>query len=124
MDRMAMAFGPISDVTAFSHRAGMTFLEIQQEMRKKLNELIASHNNTLSHIKAQEGDWTAAFEAFKSLVLVDVAEVQALVAFLENAKTEISEFLTQDTDYIVMANAPGGVQNPDETTNTDYTTAL
>lgn len=37
-------FGPISDVTGFSERDGLTHLEIQRRMREKLLELIAAHN--------------------------------------------------------------------------------
>ena len=56
MDRIGMGFGPISDVTGFSHKAGMTFLEIQELLRRKINELIAAYSSLKSHVEARNGD--------------------------------------------------------------------
>lgn len=62
MDRITMAFGPISDVTGFSHKAGMTYLEIQEVLRRKLNELIAAHASLKSHVDARNADVVSAFD--------------------------------------------------------------
>ena len=63
MDRITMAFGPISDVTGFSHKGGMTFLEIQEVLRRKLNELVAVYASLKSHVESREGDVISAFDA-------------------------------------------------------------
>ena len=57
-----MAFGPISDVTGFSHKAGMTYLEIQEVLRRKLNELIAAHASLKSHVNSRNSDVISAFD--------------------------------------------------------------
>ena len=61
MDRITMAFGPISDVTGFSHKAGMTYLEIQELLRRKINELIAAYASLKSHVDSRNGDVISAF---------------------------------------------------------------
>lgn len=74
-------FGPISDVTGFSERDGLTHLEIQRRMRQKLLELIAGFNTLTNHVTVGE-------EAINE-------KYSQMEAILE----EIQEFQTQDTDY-------------------------
>ena len=62
MDRITMGFGPISDVTGFSHKGGMTFLEIQELLRRKINELVAAHASLKSHVDTRNGDVISAFD--------------------------------------------------------------
>ena len=100
MDRITMAFGPISDVTGFSHKAGMTYLEIQELLRRKLNELIVAYANLKSHVEARNGDLQSAFDAAVDSIRVPAAEYAAIVADLEQLKDELSPYATTSTDYI------------------------
>ena len=61
MDRITMGFGPISDVTGFSHKAGMTYLEIQELLRRKINELISAYASLKSHVDSRNGDVISTF---------------------------------------------------------------
>ena len=100
MDRITMAFGPISDVTGFSHKAGMTYLEIQELLRRKLNELIAAYANLKSNVEARNGDLQSAFDAAVDSIRVPAAEYAVIVADLEQLKDELSPYATTSTDYI------------------------
>ena len=100
MDRITMAFGPISDVTGFSHKAGMTYLEIQELLRRKLNELIAAYASLKSHVEARNGDLQSAVNAAISTIQVPAEEYAAIVADLEQLQAELSPFATTSTDYI------------------------
>ena len=100
MDRITMAFGPISDVTGFSHKAGMTYLEIQELLRRKLNELIVAYANLKSHVEARNGDLQSAFDAAVDSIRVPAAEYAAIVADFEQLMDELSPYATTSTDYI------------------------
>ena len=79
MDRITMAFGPISDVTGFSHKGGMTFLEIQERLRRGHNDLVVAFNNLVSHVESRNGDLQSAFDTNLERFSVPVAEYAALV---------------------------------------------
>ena len=100
MDRITMAFGPISDVTGFSHKAGMTYLEIQELLRRKINELIAAYANLKSHVEARNADLQSAFDAGIASIQVPAAEYAAIVADLEQLQAELSPYATTSTNYI------------------------
>ena len=100
MDRITMAFGPISDVTGFSHKAGMTYLEIQELLRRKLNELIAAHANLKSHVESRNGDVQSAFDALVHTITVPAEQYAIIVADLARLQAELSPFATTSTDYI------------------------
>lgn len=111
MDRITMAFGPISDVTGFSHKGGRTFLEIQELLRKGHNSLVAAFNNLVSHVEGRNGDLQNAFDqAFATLnaevteaieaIDVPVQQYNALVAELEQLLLQLQPFTTASTDYI------------------------
>ena len=100
MDRITMAFGPISDVTGFSHKAGMTYLEIQELLRRKINELIVAYANLKSHVEARNGDLQSAFDEGIASIQVPAAEYAAIVADLEQLQSELSPYATTSTDYI------------------------
>ena len=53
--RTGLRFGPISDVQGFSMRDGLTHLEIQEHMRRKLLELIAGQANTNNYMRTVFG---------------------------------------------------------------------
>ena len=99
MDRIGMGFGPISDVTGFSHKAGMTFLEIQELLRRKINELIAAYANLKSHVETRNADLISAFDQAMSDINVPVDQYNALVAQLNAKLAEITPFTTASTDY-------------------------
>lgn len=100
MDRITMAFGPISDVTGFSHKAGMTYLEIQELLRRKLNELIAAYANLKAHVEARNGDLQSAVDAAIARLQVPADEYTAIVADLEQLQAELSPYATTSTNYI------------------------
>ena len=100
MDRITMAFGPISDVTGFSHKAGMTYLEIQELLRRKINELIAAYENLKSHVEARNGDLQSEFDEGIASIQVPAAEYAAIVADLEQLQAELSPYATTSTNYI------------------------
>ena len=111
MDRITMAFGPISDVTGFSHKGGMTFLEIQERLRRGHNDLVAAFNNLVSHIAGRNTDLQNAFDqalaALKAEVTaaiegidVPVQQYEALVTELEQLLLQLQPFTTASTDYI------------------------
>ena len=100
MDRITMAFGPISDVTGFSHKAGMTYLEIQELLRRKINELIAAYASLKSHVESRNGDVQSAFDALVPIVTAPAEEYAIIVADLARLKAELSQFATTSTDYI------------------------
>ncbi len=60
-------FGPISDVTGFSERDGLTHLEIQHRMREKLLELIAGQNNLNNYMRTYQGEVDVTVEEFKTI---------------------------------------------------------
>ena len=99
MDRITMGFGPISDVTGFSHRDGRTYLQILEALRRKVNELVAAYTNIGSRFTTLQTDWTQAFDAFQDRVSVPVDEYQDLVGALNVKLAEITPFTTTDTDY-------------------------
>ena len=100
MDRITTAFGPISDVTGFSHKAGMTYLEIQELLRRKINELIAAHASLKSHVESRNGDLQSAFDALVPIVTAPAEEYAIIVADLARLQAELSQFATTSTDYI------------------------
>ena len=100
MARITMAFGPISDVTGFSHKAGMTYLEIQELLRRKINELIAAHASLKSHVESRNGDLQSAFDAALETISVPAGEYAAIVTHLTQLQAELTPFTTTSTDYI------------------------
>lgn len=100
MDRITMAFGPISDVTGFSHKGGMTFLEIQERLRKGHNDLVAAFNSLKSHVEARNGDLQSAFDEGLASIRVPAEEYATIVADLEQLQSELSPFATTSTNYI------------------------
>ena len=121
MDRVTMAFGPISDVVGFTHRDGQTYLSLLEDMRTAYNDLVAQYTQLPTYIRNMQADWQAAFTAFQTAVETPVDEYAALVASLEAMIVEASAYVTQATDYATTT-TPSGTPNPDETTDTDYTT--
>ena len=103
MDRITMAFGPISDVTGFSHKGGMTFLEIQERLRKGHNDLVAAFNNLVSHVEGRNADLQAAFDQAVEGLAVPVQQHETLVAELETLVAQLQPFTTASTDYITVA---------------------
>ena len=113
MDRITMAFGPISDVTGFSHKGGMTFLEIQEKLRRGHNDLVAAFNNLVSHIAGRNTDLQNAFDQALAALNAEVAEAiegidvpvqqyEALVDGLEALLVQLQPFTTASTDYITV----------------------
>ena len=111
MDRITMAFGPISDVTGFSHKGGMTFLEIQERLRKGHNDLVAAFNNLVSHVGGRNADLQGAFDQALAALNAEIAAAiegmsvpvqqhEALVAELEQLLLQLQPFTTASTDYI------------------------
>ena len=100
MDRITMAFGPISDVTGFSHKAGMTYLEIQEALREKINELVAAHKSLVSHIEGRNGDLQSAFDSAMENLSVPVAEYANLAQQTQALIDQLTPFVTASTDYI------------------------
>ena len=111
MDRITMAFGPISDVTGFSHKGGRTFLEIQELLRRGHNDLVAAFNNLVSHVSGRNGDLQGAFDQALAVLNAEVADAiagidvpvqqyEALVAELEQLLLQLQPFTTASTDYI------------------------
>ena len=110
MDRITMAFGPISDVTGFSHKGGMTFLEIQERLRKGHNDLVAAFNNLVSHIEGRNADLVSAFDAqgveltesiqtALQAVTIPATEYQALVSQFNGL---VSDFNTMSAEFDAM----------------------
>ena len=116
-----MAFGPISDVSGFTHRDGQTYQSLLLELREKLNLLIAQYNQLPTYIRNLQSDWNADFLRFQNDMAPSVDEYNALIAQLTTTIAEASAYVTTNTDYTVTT-TPTGTQNPDETTDTDYTT--
>ena len=100
MDRITMAFGPISDVTGFSHKAGMTYLEIQELLRRKINELIAAYASLKSHVDGRNADLQSAFDAQVDRIDVPVAQYTEMVETLGVLKAELEAYASTSTDYI------------------------
>ena len=110
MDRITMAFGPISDVTGFSHKAGMTYLEIQERLRKGHNDLVAAFNNLVSHVEGRNADLVSAFDAqgveltesiqtALQAVNIPATEYQALVSQFNGL---VSDFNTMSAEFDAM----------------------
>lgn len=99
MDRVNMGFGPISDVTGFSHRGGMTFLQIQERLRKAINELIAWSSNMVTHVESVQAEWIHDFKEFQDLVAVPVDQYNAMILEVDTRLTELATFATQNTNY-------------------------
>lgn len=97
--RIIPAFSPISDVTAFSHREGMTHLQILEQLRKHYNVLVANYNNLKSYILGQEQAIIEMVGEFTEKTTIPVDEFNAMTASLNALKDELSVYLTQDTDY-------------------------
>ena len=117
MDRITMAFGPISDVTGFSHKGGMTFLEIQERLRKGHNDLVAAFNNLVSHIEGRNADLVSAFDAqgvglaesiqtALQAVTIPAAEYQALVSQFNGLVSQfnglVSDFNEMSAEFDAM----------------------
>ena len=101
-----MAFGPISDVTGFSHKAGMTYLEIQEVLRRKLNELIAAYASLKSHVDSRNADvvstfdqtlasFTAQFNVVADTLRVPAAEYAALTQEFDELVVEFNSMMDQ-----------------------------
>ena len=110
MDRITMAFGPISDVTGFSHKGGMTFLEIQERLRRSHNDLVAAFNNLVSHVGGRNTDLQNAFDQALATLTAEVTaaieridipaqQYEALVDGLEALLVQLQPFTTADTNY-------------------------
>ena len=110
MDRITLAFGPISDVTGFSHKAGMTYLEIQERLRKGHNDLVAAFNNLVSHVEGRNADLVSAFDAqgvelaesiqtALQAVNIPAAEYQALVSQFNGL---VSDFNAMSAEFDAM----------------------
>ena len=113
MARITMGFGPISDVTGFSHKGGLTFLEIQELLRRGHNDLVAAFNNLVSHVEGRNHDLQAAFDqalaaqnaAFASAMAgfdVPVQQYQTIVAELEQLLIDLQPFTTVNTNYVTV----------------------
>ena len=113
MDRITMAFGPISDVTGFSHKGGMTFLEIQERLRNGHNDLVVAFNNLVSHVEGRNADLQGAFDQALATLNAEIADAisgmsvpiqqhEALVAELEQLLSQLQPFTTAPTDYITV----------------------
>lgn len=107
MDRITMAFGPISDVTGFSHKGGMTFLEIQERLRKGHNDLVAAFNSLVSHVEGRNSDLQSAFDHALTVLAVPAAEYAALVDDFNQMVVEFEAMLgtypaTESTDYTTV----------------------
>ena len=100
MDRITMGFGPISDVTGFSHKGGMTFLEIQERLRRGHNDLVVAFNNLVSHVESRNGDLQSAFDAQVDRIDVPVAQYTERVETLGVLKAELEVYASTSTDYI------------------------
>lgn len=100
MDPITMGFGPISDVTGFSHKAGMTHLEIQERIRRTLNDLVAAFNNLVAHVNSRNGDLQSAFDVAIAGINIPAAEYAAIVADLNALKADLLPYATTSTDYI------------------------
>ena len=122
MDRITMAFGPISDVTGFSHKAGMTFLEIQERLRKGHNDLVAAFNNLVSHVEGRNADLVSAFDAkgvelAESIqtvlqgVTIPAAEYQALVSQFNGL---VSDFNAMSAEFDAMMLSNNANKTTDE----------
>lgn len=114
MDRITMAFGPISDVTGFSHKGGMTFLEIQERLRKGHNDLVAAFNNLVSHIEGRNADLVSAFDAqsvglAESVqtalqgVTIPAAEYQELVSEFNGLVSDFNA-MSEEFDAMMLSN--------------------
>ena len=113
MDRVNMAFGPISDVTGFSHKGGRTFLEIQELLRRGHNDLVVAFNNLVSHVEGRNYDLQAAFdqalaaqnaEIASAIAGIDVPvqQYQTIVAELEQLLIDLQPFTTANTNYVTV----------------------
>lgn len=124
MDRITMAFGPISDVTGFSHKGGMTFLEIQERLRRGHNDLVAAFNNLVSHVggtntelqnafdqalAAQNAEIASAIEAMNTEIAsaieginIPVQQYAALASAVEDLLVQLQPFATASTNYITV----------------------
>ena len=100
MDRITMAFGPISDVTGFSHKGGMTFLEIQEALRKGHNDLVAAFNNLTSHIEGRNADLQSAFDAQVERINVPTEQYNSMLETLTVLIAELEQYTVATTDYI------------------------
>ena len=100
MDRITMGFGPISDVTGFSHKGGMTFLEIQEKLRRGHNDLVAAFNSLVSHVEGRNADLQSAFDAQVDRIDVPVAQYIEMVETLSVLKAELEVYASTSTDYI------------------------
>ena len=110
MDRITMAFGPISDVTGFSHKGGRTFLEIQELLRRGHNDLVAAFNNLVSHVEGRNTDLQNAFDQALATLTAEVTsaieridipaqQYEALVDGVEALLVQLQPFTTADTNY-------------------------
>ena len=110
MDRITMAFGPISDVTGFSHKGGMTFLEIQERLRKGHNDLVAAFNNLVSHIEGRNADLVSAFDAqgveltesIQTALQADTIPATEYQALVSQFNGLVSDFNTMSAEFDAM----------------------
>lgn len=100
--RIIPAFSPISDVTAFSHREGMTHLQILEQLRKHYNILVANYNNLKGYILTQQEAIAEVVGEFTATATVPVDEFNAMTASLGALKIELSAYMTQNTDYAAL----------------------
>ena len=106
MDRIGMGFGPISDVTGFSHKGGMTFLEIQEILREKINELVAAYGSLKSHVESRNGDLISAFaDTLDDFTTKFNAQEAAMVARVDGAIANLSAPADEYAGLVAQFNA-------------------
>ena len=118
MDRITMAFGPISDVTGFSHKAGMTFLEIQERLRKGHNDLVAAFNNLVSHVEGRNADLVSAFDA-QGADLVSVFDAQR-VELEESIQTTLQGVTIPAAEYQALVSQFNGLVSDFNTMSAEF----
>ena len=94
-----MAFGPITDISGFSYRDGYTYVRALEELRKKLNELIAAYRTIGQRFVAVQGEWDAAFLAWQEQAGTILVEAAEMIQMLEELRDELTPFQTTTTDY-------------------------
>lgn len=99
MRPITLGFTPISDVTAFTHRDGYTFLRILEMLRKKINELVAAYTTLIAAIETQQDALQVAFDEWSEIAAAPMESYVAMVDKLESLYQQLIDFAPQDTDY-------------------------
>ena len=87
MDSVSRIFSPLSDVVPFTHRNGLTMLQIQELLRKKLNDLISSQNTMNQHLRTTEDGLQ---ERFTELYNTAAANIDVFETRIETKFSEVS----------------------------------